>query len=75
MQNPENARTKGGAPRKAPGGLNIQLMVRVDESLNTKLRQLQAHLNAGSPGRTPLAIADIIRMTLWAEIKRVLGDS
>lgn len=59
---------KGGAPRKAPDGLNRVLFVRTSQELLDKLEQYRRERNDTMPGVT-LSTADIARAILWDAVR------
>lgn len=62
------ARRKGGAPRKAPDGLNRVLFVRANQDLLDKLEELRQRRSGQTPG-VVLSTADVARAILWEAIE------
>ena len=63
---------KGGAPRKAPDGLNHVLYVRTNQELLDKLEDLRQQRSDETPG-VVLSTADVARAILWEAVERVDG--
>lgn len=61
---------KGGAPRKAIGGLDRVLYIRADQDLLDRLETLRQRRNEGCRG-VVLSTADVARSILW---DAVTGD-
>lgn len=71
---PKKARArKGGAPRKAPDGLNRVLFVRTNQELLDKLEELRQRRSDTIPG-VVLSTADVTRAILWEAIERAEGE-
>jgi len=71
---PKKARArKGGAPRKAPDGLNRVLYVRTNQELLDKLEELRRRRSDESAGIV-LSTADVARAILWDAIARAEGE-
>lgn len=64
---------KGGAPRKAPDGLNRVLFVRTNQELLDKLEELRQRRSDEIPG-VALSTADVARAILWEAIERAEGE-
>lgn len=62
------ARRKGGAPRKAPDGLNRVLFVRANQDLLDKLEVLRQRRSERAQGIV-LSTADVARAILWEAIE------
>ena len=58
------ASKRGGAPRKAPGGLDRVLFVRVDKALLDKLDNARRQRLRETPG-VGCSLADLVRSILW----------
>ena len=66
-------KTRGGAPRKAPGGLQKVLYVRVAPELLEALDGLVAKEAKRHPGRV-VSRADVARELLYEATKKITGD-
>ncbi len=64
---------KGGAPRKAPDGLDRVLYVRTDQKLLDKLEELRRIQSEKTQGGV-LSKADIVRALLWEGVERAEGE-
>ena len=60
---------KGGAPRKAAGGLDKVLYIRADQKLLDRLEELRRRKSEDSRGIV-LSTADIARSILWDAVDR-----
>lgn len=67
------ARRIGGAPRKAPSGLNCVLFVRTNQELLDKLEELRRRRSETTRG-TVLSTADVARAILWEAIEDELKE-
>ena len=63
---------KGGARRKAPGGLDKVLFVRADRPLLDALDELAKARSEQMPGAS-LSRSDVARMLLWEGIRSAGG--
>jgi len=61
-------KSKGGAARKAPEGLNVPIYLRGDQSLVDGIDKIVARMNELTLGST-LSRADVIRGILWDAVK------
>lgn len=64
---------KGGAPRKAPDGLNRVLYVRTNQELLDKLEELRQQRSDEISG-VVLSTADVARAILWEAVGRAGGE-
>jgi len=64
---------KGGAPRKAPNGLNRVLYVRTNQELVDKLEELRRRRSDEIPG-VVLSTADVARAILWEAVERAESE-
>lgn len=68
MQRSKGTARKGGAPRKAPRGLDKVLYVRADQDLIDRLEALRERRNQQSKG-VVLSTADLARSILWNAVQ------
>ena len=67
----QSVQRKGGARRKAAGGLTKALFIRVDDDLLKRLDKLREQQSKRKPGIV-LSRADVARSILWDAVQR--GD-